>query len=175
MRTLIPRSRPGTRSRMRMRTGGRRHHKRLRLHRRFQIHRRLRSPHATRRQTNTPRPTHRGAQAPFHPRRRRRRRPMHTHPTTVVIPSWGGGNPPLPRTQTLMLPTRQQREPHTAMITRMLIMIPQPVHILVPPCTLPNAARKRTQPPLGLALDLAQVGFADVGEIGIGEREDGGW
>ena len=171
MRTLIP---PRPRSRMRT-AGGRRHHKRLRLHRRrFQIHRwRLRRPHPTRRQTNTPRPTHRRAQAPFHPRRRRRRCPMHTHPTAVAI-SWGG-NPPLRRTQTLMLPTRQQREPHTAMITRMLIMIPQPVHVLVPPRTLPNPARKRTQPPLSLALDLAQVGFADVGEIGIGEREDGGW
>ena len=160
-----------------MRTASRRHHKRLRLHRRrhnrrrFQTYR-LRRPHPTRRQTNTPRPTHRRAQAPFHPRRRRRRRPMHTHPT--VVP-WGGSNPPLPRTQTFMLPTRQQREPHTAMVARMLIMIPQPVHILVPPRTLPNPTRKRPQPPLGLALDLAQVGFADVGEIGIGQREDGGW
>lgn len=60
------------------------------------------------------------------------------------------------------------------MIARMLIMIPQAIHVLIPPSTLPNATRKRTKPPFGLALDFTQVRFADVGEIRIGEREDGG-
>ena len=76
--------------------------------------------------------------------------------------------------QTLVLAARKECKSNSPMIPRMLIMIPQPIHILAPPRALADAAREGAQAPLGLALDLAQLGFGDLGEVRVGEGEDGG-
>ena len=69
--------------------------------------------------------------------------------------------------QTLMLPTRKKRKPNSSMIPRMLIMIPQPIHILIPPLTIPNTTRKRPQPLLSLLLHLPQLRLGDVPQLPI--------
>ena len=55
-----------------------------------------------------------------------------------------------------MIPTRQQRKPNSTMIARMLIMIPQPIHILIPPLTRRDLTTIRPQLPLRLPLTQAQ-------------------
>ena len=69
--------------------------------------------------------------------------------------------------QTLMLPTRKKRKPNSTMIARMLIMIPQPIHILIPPLTIPNTTRKRPQPLLSLLLHLPQLRLGDIPQFTI--------
>jgi hypothetical protein len=56
----------------------------------------------------------------------------------------------------------------------MLIMIPESIHILVSARTLPHTTRKGAQTALGLPLDFTQLGFWDMGEVGVGKGEDGG-
>lgn len=64
--------------------------------------------------------------------------------------------------QTLVLATRQQCKSNSTMVPRMLIMIPQPVHILIPPLTIPNTARKRPEALLSFPLHLAELALRDV-------------
>ena len=54
--------------------------------------------------------------------------------------------------QTLVLPTRQQPQALSAVLARMLVMVPKPVHVLVPPLTRWNLTTERLQPLLGLLL-----------------------
>lgn len=48
----------------------------------------------------------------------------------------------------IMVPTRQQRQPPRPVVLRVLIMIPQPIHSLIPPLARRQLAAKRSQPPL---------------------------
>lgn len=64
--------------------------------------------------------------------------------------------------QALVLATRKQRKPNSAMIARMLIMIPQPIHILIPPLAVAHPAGKRSKPLLRLPLHLPQLALRDI-------------
>jgi hypothetical protein len=63
--------------------------------------------------------------------------------------------------EALVLSAREQRQPHCAVVARVLVVVTKAVHVLVPALTVTNAAGKGTEAALGLAFDLAQLTLGD--------------
>lgn len=64
--------------------------------------------------------------------------------------------------QTLVLATREEGEPNSAVIARVLIVIPQPIHVLIPPLTIADSTCKWTKPLLRLPLHLPQLALRNI-------------
>ena len=60
-----------------------------------------------------------------------------------------------------MLSASEQGETYCAVITRVLIVVAEAVHVLVAALAVADAARKGTETALGLAFDLAQLTLCD--------------
>jgi hypothetical protein len=60
-----------------------------------------------------------------------------------------------------VLPTSEERKANRAMISGVLIVVAQSVHILVPPLAVTNTACIRTEPTLRLFLDFPKLRLAE--------------
>jgi hypothetical protein len=69
--------------------------------------------------------------------------------------------------QALVLTTREQRKPDGTVITRMLVVVAQTIHVLVATLAISNATGERPQPPLGLSLDFPHLTLADHAKRGV--------
>jgi len=63
--------------------------------------------------------------------------------------------------QTLVLTTRKQRKTNRTVVARVLIMITQTVHVLVPALAIRDATSKRPQSSLSLPLNFPHLTLAD--------------
>jgi hypothetical protein len=71
----------------------------------------------------------------------------------------------LPGSETLVLAACQKGKPNGTVITAMLVVVAEAVHVLITACALADATCEGTQAALGLAFDITEIGFADKRKV----------
>ena len=66
-----------------------------------------------------------------------------------------------------MLTTRQQSQSNSPMITRVLVVIPQAIHVLISSLAVTHPTREWPESTLSLTLNLPQIVLRDVREVRV--------
>jgi len=69
--------------------------------------------------------------------------------------------------QAFVLAIREQRKSNGTVIPRVLVVVPQTIHVLVTTLAIGNATGERSQPPLSLSLDFPHLTLADHAKRGV--------